>query len=133
MRGDEENLGVHLHSAVLGLTLGPVVPESKSEKPVDGHNRAAEEIGMNASLLMGVLLFAAMMVQGVNAQEFPTRPVRFMIPLAAGGGGDITVRAVSQKLNAAWGQAVVVDNRPAAPARLHWRQLPAPSPTVTPS
>jgi tripartite-type tricarboxylate transporter receptor subunit TctC len=35
-----------------------------------------------------------------------------MIPLAAGGGGDITVRAVSQKLNAAWGQSVVVDNRP---------------------
>jgi tripartite-type tricarboxylate transporter receptor subunit TctC len=46
------------------------------------------------------------------AQEFPSRPVRFLIPLAAGGGGDITVRAVSQKLNAAWGQSVVVDNRP---------------------
>lgn len=46
------------------------------------------------------------------AQEFPSRPVRFLIPLAAGGGGDITVRAVSQKLTAAWGQSVVVDNRP---------------------
>lgn len=47
-----------------------------------------------------------------TAAEFPSRPVRFMIPLAAGGGGDITVRAVSQKLSAAWGQSVVVDNRP---------------------
>lgn len=47
-----------------------------------------------------------------TAAEFPSRPVRFMIPLAAGGGGDITVRAVSQKLSAVWGQSVVVDNRP---------------------
>ncbi len=54
---------------------------------------------------------AAAPVMGA-AQEFPSRPVRFLIPLAAGGGGDITVRAVSQKLNAAWGQSVVVDNRP---------------------
>lgn len=46
------------------------------------------------------------------AQNFPSRPVRFMIPLAPGGGGDITVRAVAQKLGAAWGQTVVVDNRP---------------------
>lgn len=46
------------------------------------------------------------------AQEFPARPVRFMIPLAPGGGADITVRAVAQKLTAIWGQSVVVDNRP---------------------
>ena len=35
-----------------------------------------------------------------------------MIPLAPGGGADITVRAVAQKLSALWGQTVVVDNRP---------------------
>jgi tripartite-type tricarboxylate transporter receptor subunit TctC len=57
-------------------------------------------------------LMAASCMAGAAEQEYPTRPVRFMIPLAAGGGGDITVRAVSQKLNAAWGQSVVVDNRP---------------------
>ena len=57
-------------------------------------------------------LLAVLLVPSGNAQEFPSRPVRFMIPLAAGGGGDITVRAVSQKLNAVWGQSVVVDNRP---------------------
>ncbi len=35
-----------------------------------------------------------------------------MIPLAPGGGADITVRAVAQKLSSIWGQTVVVDNRP---------------------
>lgn len=58
------------------------------------------------------LLCAALAVFPASAREFPERPVRFMIPLAAGGGGDITVRAVAQKLGSAWGQTVVVDNRP---------------------
>lgn len=62
--------------------------------------------------LFFTLMTAASFMSAAAEQEFPSRPVRFMIPLAAGGGGDITVRAVSQKLNAAWGQSVVVDNRP---------------------
>lgn len=61
--------------------------------------------------LLFVAAFIAML-PAVTAAEFPSRPLRFMIPLAAGGGGDITVRAVSQKLSAGWGQSVVVDNRP---------------------
>lgn len=67
---------------------------------------------MKISTLAGALVTGTVLMQGAAAQEFPSRPVRFMIPLAAGGGGDITVRAVSQKLNAGWGQSVVVDNRP---------------------
>jgi tripartite-type tricarboxylate transporter receptor subunit TctC len=58
--------------------------------------------------MLGVVLGAA----PVWAQEFPSRPVRFMIPLAPGGGADITVRAVAQKLSQSWKQTVVVDNRP---------------------
>ena len=76
--------------------------------PALGHARARSwRRGFPVTALLAVLL-----VPSGNAQEFPSRPVRFMIPLAAGGGGDITVRAVSQKLNAVWGQSVVVDNRP---------------------
>lgn len=58
------------------------------------------------------VLFAAMFSPAAAGQEFPSRPVRFMIPLAPGGGADITVRAVAQKLSGIWGQSVVVDNRP---------------------
>lgn len=56
-------------------------------------------------------LFAVLSAAPAAAQDFPSRPVRFLVPIAPGGGGDITTRAVSQKLAALWGQNVVVDNR----------------------
>ncbi len=65
-----------------------------------------------AILLLAAVLAAALGAAPAWAQEFPSRPVRFMIPLAPGGGADITVRAVAQKLSASWKQTVVVDNRP---------------------
>jgi tripartite-type tricarboxylate transporter receptor subunit TctC len=62
--------------------------------------------------LSACFVLAALSAPPASGQEFPTRPVRFMIPLAPGGGADITVRAVAQKLSGLWGQSVVVDNRP---------------------
>jgi tripartite-type tricarboxylate transporter receptor subunit TctC len=47
-----------------------------------------------------------------SAQDYPTRVVRIIIPLAAGGGGDVFTRALANELQQAWGQPVVVENRP---------------------
>src|SRR5678815_5996394 len=44
----------------------------------------------------------------------PTRPVRIIVPQTAGGAVDIVARAIAQKLSEAWGQQVVIDNRPGA-------------------
>jgi tripartite-type tricarboxylate transporter receptor subunit TctC len=45
------------------------------------------------------------------AQDFPSRPVRFIVPYAAGGSGDLLARLLGNKLASIWGQQVVVDNR----------------------
>jgi tripartite-type tricarboxylate transporter receptor subunit TctC len=51
-----------------------------------------------------------------NAQTWPTRPVKFIIPLGPGSGVDITARVFADKLTVKWGQPVVVENRPGGDA-----------------
>ena len=50
----------------------------------------------------------------VRAQDFPTRPLRVVVPYTAGGSTDVLARMVGQKLTVALGQPVVIDNRPGA-------------------
>src|SRR5215212_4209528 len=49
-----------------------------------------------------------------RAAEYPTRPIRIVVPFTAGSASDLLARMIGPKLADAWGQQVVIDNRPSA-------------------
>jgi tripartite-type tricarboxylate transporter receptor subunit TctC len=65
-----------------------------------------------ALVVLGLSVFAA------QAQEYPNRPIRMIIPYPPGGGVDVSARIVAEKLGNILGQQVAVENRPGARAML---------------
>jgi tripartite-type tricarboxylate transporter receptor subunit TctC len=61
-----------------------------------------------------VLAFAFAISTAAIAQSWPQKPVRFIVPFPAGGVTDVAARMVGEKLSQAWGQPVIVENRPGA-------------------
>lgn len=61
------------------------------------------------------LLALMALASGLQAQDkFPSKPVRIIVPFVGGSQVDIVAREIGRGLQAAWGQAVVIDNRPGA-------------------
>lgn len=62
------------------------------------------------------IMFLWGLTSNVFAQEYPTKPIRFVVPYPPGGSSDIMARIIGQKFTESWGQPVVVDNRAGASA-----------------
>jgi len=67
-----------------------------------------------AAALFVALPAASQTASTGSGQAYPTRPVRVIVPFAAGGNTDITARAIGAKLTEVFRQQVIVDNRPGA-------------------
>jgi tripartite-type tricarboxylate transporter receptor subunit TctC len=61
-------------------------------------------------LLCGALLVATTAL----AQPYPNKPITFVVPFTGGSATDNLARVIGERLNAAWGQPVVIDNKPGA-------------------
>ncbi len=73
-------------------------------------------------LLLAFTLIALSGFQ-LQAQNFPTRPVRFVVPAAPGGSFDTLARIIAQSLSDRWPQRVIVDNRPGGAGNIGAREV----------
>ena len=76
----------------------------------------ARRFGLMKTAILGIAF--AMLASLAFADTYPSKPVRLLVGWAPGGGVDVTARLIAQKLSTAWGQQVVVENRPGAGGNL---------------
>lgn len=86
------------HCAMVGA--GPAPP------------RALEGRNMKSKLVCVVAIVLAAVSGGAAAQKYPTKPIRIIVPFPPVGAADLLTRTIGQKLTEAWGQQIVVENRP---------------------
>jgi tripartite-type tricarboxylate transporter receptor subunit TctC len=92
-------------------------PLNRSASSVSGH---PSSLILHPWMRAGVAIAAVALFSAALAQpaQYPTRPVRFIVPFPPGGGVDVVGRTVGEKLSARLGQTIVIENRPGAGATL---------------
>src|SRR5262249_60662356 len=70
--------------------------------------------GQRLVLALAAALLATPIAGPVSAQDYPTRPVRIIVPFGAGGPADVTARQICNILQESFGQPFLVENRTGA-------------------
>jgi len=65
-----------------------------------------------------VLALMALLAWPVAAQNYPSKPIKIVVPFPAGGTSDVLARLIGQKMTESWGQPVVVENKPGSSGNL---------------
>src|SRR5215510_7187596 len=65
-------------------------------------------------VLVGALAFASLWIDGANAQDYPSRLIKIIVPFPPGGNPDLAARLVAERMSAAFRQPVIIENRPGA-------------------
>lgn len=77
-------------------------------------NRSASRSGLRRRHLLAMMVSSLLPLSESAAQDYPSRPVRVVVPWPAGGFVDVAARAVSQRLQVALGQSLVIENKAGA-------------------
>jgi tripartite-type tricarboxylate transporter receptor subunit TctC len=64
--------------------------------------------------VLAALLLACVGLPASADSDYPSKPIRFIVPFATGGGSDVLVRSIGQKITESTGQPVIIDNKPGA-------------------
>lgn len=100
----------------------PILPPQGGKGPLvlKPHSRIPnlESISTHFTNLAFLALSLFVVAAGVHAQAYPNKPIRIIVPFAAGGGNDTLARMIAEKLNQSWGQPVIVENRVGADSRI---------------
>ena len=98
--------------------------EQIRKRKSDGCCAAAQEFLMTAArLFLSLVLFIGAMVAPAGAQTYPKKPIRLLLPYAAGGSADVLGRLIGQKLAERLGQPMVPENRAGAAGNVAYEAL----------
>ena len=69
---------------------------------------------MKLPIVAAAAILMVLVGPGAGAQTYPAKPIRVIVPYAAGGSGDVVGRTIGARLTQAWGVQILIDNRPGA-------------------
>jgi tripartite-type tricarboxylate transporter receptor subunit TctC len=96
------------------IATAPLLVPRDDDSAVIARSTATKQSRGARGLSAAIAVALAALLSPAQAQQFPTKPIRIVVPFPPGGFSDVFSRIIGKNINDSWGQQVVVDNRPGA-------------------